>query len=197
MASTSQSCNRSATFVDYCTSVGTISANPKSTNPLVVSLSLELLSRYIRRAPPPSATLERNEYARRDRDILWYLLRGSVWQSYTRYGRINGVDLLSETLHCLNYPRPKLESFADRTTHTPILGLMSAFVKDWIPLIDEYYYCKASIRCPCFVPHLTLFLRYGHMNISHSFYILPLVSPFHSSFPLFLYTILSSCGSFI
>lgn len=197
MASTSQSCNRSATFVDYCTSVGTISANPKSTNPLVVSLSLELLSRYIRRAPPPSATLERNEYARRDRDILWYLLRGSVWQSYTRYGRINGVDLLSETLHCLNYPRPKLESFADRTTHTPILGLMSAFVKDWIPLIDEYYYCKASIRCPCFVPHLTLFLRYGHMNISHSFLYSSSRITLSLFFPLFLYTILSSCGSFI
>jgi len=28
--------------------------------------------------------LERSEYARRDKDMLWYLLRGSVWQNYTR-----------------------------------------------------------------------------------------------------------------
>lgn len=64
--------------------VGIISRNPKSTNPLIVSLSLELFSRYLRRVPPPSSALERGEYARRDRDFLWYLLRGSIWQSYTR-----------------------------------------------------------------------------------------------------------------
>ncbi|KAI5121267.1 hypothetical protein M0805_002312 [Coniferiporia weirii] len=103
--------------------VGIISRSPKSTNPLVVSLSLELFSRYVRRAPPPSAALERSEYARRDRDFLWYLLRGSIWQSYTR---------------------PKLESLANKTAHTPVLGLMSAFVKDWIPLIEDYYYYTAT-----------------------------------------------------
>lgn len=64
--------------------VGIISRNPKSTNPLIVSLSLELFSRYLRRIPSSSSTLERAEYARRDRDFLWYLLRGSIWQTYTR-----------------------------------------------------------------------------------------------------------------
>ena len=62
----------------------TISANPKSTNPLVVSLSVELASRYLRREAPPADALERAEYARRDREFLWYLLRGSIWRSYTR-----------------------------------------------------------------------------------------------------------------
>ena len=37
--------------------------------------------------------------------------------------------------------RPKLESFVDRTSHTPLIGLFGALLKDWIPLIDDYYYC--------------------------------------------------------
>lgn len=62
-----------------------LSKKPKSTNPLIVSLSLELFSRYLRRNPPASSALERNEYARRDRDLLWYFFRGSIWESYTRF----------------------------------------------------------------------------------------------------------------
>jgi peroxin-16 len=54
--------------------------------------------------------------------MLWYLLRGSIWETYTR---------------------PKLESFVTRTARTPLLGLFGSFVKDWIPLINEYYYYTA------------------------------------------------------
>ncbi|PAV21941.1 peroxisome membrane [Pyrrhoderma noxium] len=100
-----------------------LSKKPKSTNPLIVSLSLELFSRYLRRNPPASSALERNEYARRDRDLLWYFFRGSIWESYTR---------------------PKLETLASRTAHTPVLGLMSAIIKDWIPLIEDIYYYTAT-----------------------------------------------------
>jgi hypothetical protein len=50
---------------------------------------MEIVSRNLRRTPLPSAALERSEYARRDRDILWYLLRGSIWKAYTR--RVDGV----------------------------------------------------------------------------------------------------------
>ncbi|KAL4261522.1 Peroxisomal membrane protein PEX16 [Pleurotus pulmonarius] len=99
-----------------------LSFDRRSNRPLVVALALELIARNLRRVPPPSAALERSEYARRDRDMLWYLFRGSIWDSYTR---------------------PKLEALADRTAHTPILGLLSAFVKDWIPLINEYHYYTA------------------------------------------------------
>ncbi|KAJ7103567.1 peroxisomal membrane protein PEX16 [Mycena belliarum] len=99
-----------------------VSDNRRSNRPLIAALVLELISRNLRRAPPPSAALERSEYARRDRDMVWYLLRGSIWESYTR---------------------PKLESFADMTAQTPLLGLFGALVKDWIPLIDEYYYYTA------------------------------------------------------
>jgi hypothetical protein len=41
---------------------------------------------------------------------------------------------------CVTLFRPKLDAFAIRTD-TPVLGLFSAFVKEWVPLIDEYYYC--------------------------------------------------------
>jgi len=51
---------------------------------LIVVLVLELFSRNLRRVPPPSSSLERSEHARRDKDMLWYLLRGSIWQGYTR-----------------------------------------------------------------------------------------------------------------
>ncbi|KAJ7630902.1 peroxisomal membrane protein PEX16 [Roridomyces roridus] len=99
-----------------------VSDDRRSNRPLIAALVLELLSRNLRRTPPPSAALERFEYARRDRDMIWYLLRGSIWESYTR---------------------PKLQSFADATAQTPIVGLFGALVKDWVPLIDEYYYYTA------------------------------------------------------
>lgn len=55
--------------------------------------------------------------------------------------------------------RPKLESFVTRTSQAPLLGLFGALVKDWIPLIDTYYYCAYVF----FVEHDThslLFIRY-------------------------------------
>ncbi|CAL1695690.1 unnamed protein product [Somion occarium] len=98
-------------------------ASDRETNrPLLTALALEFFSRNLRRVPSSSSALERAEYARRDRDILWYLLRGSIWETWTR---------------------PKLESIADSTANVPLLGLFSAVVKDWIPLIDEYYYYTA------------------------------------------------------
>ncbi|KAF5312260.1 hypothetical protein D9619_003549 [Psilocybe cf. subviscida] len=94
----------------------------RTSRALVVALLMEFASRNLRRNPPPSATLEREEYARRDKDMLWYLLRGSIWETYTR---------------------PKLDSLVTRTAHTPILGLFGSLLKDWIPLIDDYYYYTA------------------------------------------------------
>lgn len=111
---------------------------------MAVALAMELISRNLRRAPSPSATLERSEYARRDRDIFWYLLRGSIWETYTRYDH-RFIFGPRQNFDKLNLPRPKIDSVIDRTANAPLLGLLSAVAKDWIPLIDEYYYCK-SIR---------------------------------------------------
>ncbi|KAF8632613.1 hypothetical protein AX15_001815 [Amanita polypyramis BW_CC] len=99
-----------------------MASNRRSNRPLVTALVLEVISRNLRRRPLPSATLERAEYGRRDKDMIWYLLRGPVWESYTR---------------------PQLESAVDKTMKMPVLGLISALVKEWIPLIDEYYYYTA------------------------------------------------------
>lgn len=48
--------------------------------------------------------------------------------------------------------RPKLESIADKTARAPLIGVFGALVKDWIPLIDEYYYCAYFL--PCLAGHL-------------------------------------------
>jgi peroxin-16 len=55
----------------------------------MISLTLELVSRNLRRTPSNSSALERQEYARRDRDLFWYLFRGSIWESWTRYGVVS------------------------------------------------------------------------------------------------------------
>jgi len=100
----------------------TLSSSRYKERSVLTALAMELASRNLRRTPSASAPLERSEYARRDRDMLWYLLRGSVWQTYTR---------------------PKLESLVETTARTPILGIFGALLKDWVPLIDEYYYYTA------------------------------------------------------
>ena len=61
-----------------------LSSGRKDNRPLVTALALELLALNLRRVPTPSSVLERSEYARRDRDIVWYLLRGSIWETWTR-----------------------------------------------------------------------------------------------------------------
>ncbi|KAJ3750487.1 peroxisomal membrane protein PEX16 [Lentinula detonsa] len=94
----------------------------KSNRPLITILTMEFVSRSLRRNVPPSASLERSEYARRDRDMLWYLFRGTIWQSYTR---------------------PKTAHLAESFSTTPILGLFATLIQDWIPLIDEYHYYTA------------------------------------------------------
>lgn len=99
-------------------------SNDRRTNrPLFTSLAIELVSRHLRRIPSNSSALERQEYSRRDRDLFWYLLRGSVWENWTR---------------------PKLSTFADGTAKIPFLNLFGGLLKDWMPLIDEYYYYTAS-----------------------------------------------------
>lgn len=51
----------------------------------MTALAMELLALNLRRVPTQSAALERSEYARRDRDIIWYLLRGSLWEGWTKF----------------------------------------------------------------------------------------------------------------
>lgn len=50
----------------------------------------------------------------------------------------------SSILHLLIsfFFRPKLEGFVSSTVHKPLIGLFGSLVGDWIPLIDQYYYCE-------------------------------------------------------
>ena len=89
--------------------------------PVAVSIMIEIAVRYLRAMPPPSASLERAEYARRDRELFWYLFRGEIWNEWTR---------------------PKLLGLAQRTAGFPLLALISAVASDWVPLIDQYHYCE-------------------------------------------------------
>lgn len=106
---------------------------------LVTAFAMELISRSLRRTPSHSADLEREEYARRDRDILWYLVRGSVWETYSRFVHFMPLSLKH---NITNLFRPKVEAVVEKTANTPIIGIISSLVKDWIPLVDEYYYCE-------------------------------------------------------
>ena len=61
-------------------------SSPERTNrALLVVLLMECISRVLRRTPPLHAALERSEYARRDKDMVRYLIRGSIWETYTRF----------------------------------------------------------------------------------------------------------------
>jgi len=95
----------------------------RSSSPLIISLTIELAAHYLRRTPPPSFSIERQEYARRDRDLLWYFLRGAVWTEFTQ---------------------PKLQSVVNLAQKLPLINVLGAFAQDWMPLIDEYYYYTAT-----------------------------------------------------
>ena len=53
--------------------------------PIIVSLLVEALLLSLRRPVSHNLTLERREYARRDRELLWYLFRGAVWQQFSKW----------------------------------------------------------------------------------------------------------------
>lgn len=115
-----------------------LSAHRHKDRALLTALVIDILSRNLRRAPSSSSSVERDEYARRDRDLVWYLFRGSAWEMYTRYAT---CILCLRDLNVV-HSRPKLESLVEKAAHVPGLSLISSLVKDWVPLIDEYYYCE-------------------------------------------------------
>ena len=43
---------------------------------------------------------------------------------------------------------------------------MSAFIKDWIPLIEDYYYCETPDSSLALPLRLTQHFRHGYMNIT-------------------------------
>lgn len=40
--------------------------------------------------------------------------------------------------------RPRLEAIAGKFQDKPLIGFVSTLLQDYVPLIDEYYYCEFS-----------------------------------------------------
>ena len=74
--------------------------------------------------------------------------------------------------------RPKVESLANKALNVPVLGVVGALLKDWMPLLDEYYYCERSLS-PLSI----------HSPLTHVSRFCPLIPP-----PMFLRSAGPPCG---
>ncbi|GAA5895438.1 peroxisomal membrane protein PEX16 [Sporobolomyces salmoneus] len=109
----------------------------RHTLPYLLSLALEYLAYTLRQSstsrmyaskasgpmlPYAPSELEKQETGKRGQAFWWYLLRGPVWEMWTK---------------------PRLEGISDRFADKPLIGFVSTMIKDYTPLIDEYYYYSA------------------------------------------------------
>ncbi|CDS12637.1 hypothetical protein LRAMOSA04823 [Lichtheimia ramosa] len=90
--------------------------------PWLVSLCIDLLARTARSMQPTSA-LEQDEYKRRDYLLLYYLLRGPVYNLFTR--RI-------------------LEVFCDASEHRPLVSILATALNDYRPFWEQSYFYTAG-----------------------------------------------------
>jgi len=44
-----------------------------------------------------------------------------------------------------DWNRPRLEGISDRFADKPLIGFVSTLIKDYTPLIEDYYYCTLTI----------------------------------------------------
>ena len=71
----------------------------------------------------PASSVEADEWSTRTRGLWWYFLRGPVWFQWTR---------------------PKIERFATWTENRRIIGFFGSIARDYLPLVDDYYYYSTS-----------------------------------------------------
>ncbi|GAA6020560.1 hypothetical protein JCM11491_000796 [Sporobolomyces phaffii] len=114
----------------------------RHTLPYLLSLSLEYLAYTLRQSstsrmyatkasgpmlPYAPSELEKQETGKRGQAFWWYLLRGPVWEGWTK---------------------PRLEGISDRFADKPLVGFVSTLIRDYTPLIDEYYYSVQTLLDP-------------------------------------------------
>jgi hypothetical protein len=91
-------------------------------------------------------------YAERDNNLVWYLVRGSIWQRFTRpkaMGLLNALDKVWG------------------------LNLIATLVKDHIDLVDDLYYCElweafevmSTKRWLTSILLVLIRYRYGELNL--------------------------------
>ena len=82
-----------------------------------------------------------------------------------------------------------MESFAESSAQWPLLNIPGAFLRDWMPLIDEYHYCEYGHRHPILCAHVRIQIR-PRSRIHVFVYICPIfvvnsaVVPYLSTFRL-------------
>ncbi|GAA5982454.1 hypothetical protein JCM11641_006121 [Rhodosporidiobolus odoratus] len=110
----------------------------RHTLPYLLSLALEYLAFSLRQSSTarfgeskasgsmlpqqPPSELEKQETGKRAKAFWWYMMRGPVWESWTK---------------------PQLESIAQKFDDKPLVGFVSTIIQDYTPLFDEYYYYSA------------------------------------------------------
>ncbi|GAA5902052.1 hypothetical protein JCM5296_007564 [Sporobolomyces johnsonii] len=109
----------------------------RHTLPYLLSLALEYLAYSLRQSstsrlagskasgpmlPNAPSELEKQETSKRAKAFWWYLVRGPVWESWTK---------------------PQLEAVSSVFADKPIVGFVSTLINDYTPLIDDYYYYTA------------------------------------------------------
>ena len=102
----------------------------RHTLPYLLSLALEYLAYSLRtnaaarratgKSRDPTSEAERAETKKRANAFWWYLVRGPVWESWTK---------------------PRLEGMANALEDKPIIGFAATIVKDYLPLIDDCELC--------------------------------------------------------
>lgn len=108
-----------------------VDGNGGGLNPILMGLLqthpvLRLLGHLIKSStsnPKPASQVEDQEWSKRKRAFLWYLLRGPVWRQYTRV-RVNKV--------------------CDKLEGKMLLGIVAAMVRDYVPLVDDLYFYTAT-----------------------------------------------------
>ncbi|KAI5481609.1 peroxisomal membrane protein pex16 [Pseudohyphozyma bogoriensis] len=106
----------------------------RHTLPYLLSLALEYLAFSLRQSaaarlarnkasgpmlPSALSEAEADETKKRMRAFWWYLLRGPVWESWTK---------------------PQLEGVSSTFESKPLLGFVSTLISDYVPLINDYYF---------------------------------------------------------
>jgi len=110
----------------------------KSYQPFLLSLALEQLSiRAGRNRHFSGSDLERDERARRQRQLWKYLFRGPAWELITKSVSLHYSESTKVLMICF---RPRLDALCARLDRWPLLNIASSVAQSYKPLVEELYY---------------------------------------------------------
>lgn len=91
-----------------------------SLSPFLITFMLQLLARRLRSRP--TTELQAAHYGQLDRALASWLVKGPLWVGWTR---------------------PKIMRVVGALERVPVLGLVGGFIGDYVPLVDDYFYCTS------------------------------------------------------